>query len=68
MNAGFFNVLHDPADHHIFPVGKRIYIHFNRIFEKMIDQYRPVVRVLDRLFHISNYGLFVVGDHHGATA
>jgi hypothetical protein len=37
VNAGFFNVLHDPADHHVFAVRERIHVHFNRIFEKVIN-------------------------------
>ena len=68
VNAGLLDVLHDSADHHIFAVRERVHVHFNRIFEKVIDQHRTIVRVLDRLLHVPHNGFLVVGDHHGAPA
>ena len=42
MNAGFFDVLHDRADDRDLAVGDAIDIHLGRVFEKAIDQDRPV--------------------------
>ena len=61
-------MLHDPADHNVFAVGKRIHVNFNRVFQEVIDQHRAVVRILHRLFHVANDRLFIVGNHHGASA
>ena len=68
VNAGFFDVLHDAADDHVFAVRKRVHVHFDRVFEEVIDQHRPVLRILDRFLHVADDHLFVVGDHHGASA
>src|SRR5437870_10446804 len=34
----------------------------------MINQHWAILRILDRLFHIADDALFVVGDDHGPTA
>ena len=61
-------MLHDSSDHHVFAVGECVHVHFNRIFEEVIDQHGAVMRVLNRLLHVPNYRLLVVGNHHSATA
>jgi len=43
MNTGFFDVLHDAADHDVRAVGQRVDIDFDRIFQEMVDQHRAVV-------------------------
>ena len=68
VNSGLFDVLHDSADHHVFAIRERVHVNLNCVFQKMIDQHRSVVRVLDSLFHVANDRLFVVGNHHGAAA
>ena len=68
VDAGLFNVLHDSADDDVFAVGEGVDIDFDGVFEKVIDQHRAVVRVLDRLLHVADDRLLVVGDHHGASA
>ncbi len=57
MNAGFFDVLHDSADDDVFAVGERVDIDFNRVFEKVIDQHRTVVRIFNRLFHVARQSI-----------
>ncbi len=67
MNPSLFNVLHDATDHHIFAVRKRVHIHFNRVFQEMINQHRAIVRILHRFFHIADDHLFVVCNYHGPS-
>src|SRR5579859_6127711 len=66
--AGFFNVLHDSADHNVFAIRERVHVNFNRVFQKMIDQNRPLLRIFDRLFHVADNAVVIIGDHHGASA
>src|SRR5207302_7252480 len=68
VDSRFFNVLHDPADDDIFAVGERVYIDFNRVFEKVIDQHGAIVGIFNCFSHVVNDRLFVVGNHHGAPA
>ncbi len=68
MYASLFDVLHDPANHNVFTVRQRVDVDFNRVFQKVIDQHRAVVRILHRFFHVANDRFFVVGNHHGASA
>ena len=68
MNPGFLNVLHDSADHDVFAVGKRVDVDLDRVFQEVIDQHGAIVRILDRLLHVADDGLLVVGDDHGAPA
>ncbi len=68
MNAGLFDVLHDAGDHNVFAIAQRVDIDLGRRFEKVIDQHRPVLRVLDRLAHVLLDRCIVVADHHGASA
>ncbi len=68
MNAGLFDVLHDAADNDVFAVGQRVHVNFSRRLEEMVDQYWPLLRVFDRLFHVAVDGFVVVGDDHRASA
>ena len=47
---------------------KGIDIYFDCVLEEMIDQYRAILRILDRLFHVTDDRVLIVGDHHGASA
>ncbi len=69
MHARFLDVLHDARDQHVaILIGERIHIHFGGVFEKPVDQHRPLLREDHRLVHVAADHLFVVGDHHGAPA
>ena len=68
MDAGFLDVLHDAADDDVFTIRERVNVHFDGIFQKLVDQDRTVVRVLDCLLHVLRDGIFVEGDDHGASA
>ncbi len=68
MNAGFFDVLHDSADDHVFAVGERVDIDLGGRFEEVVDEHRPLLRVFDRFFHVAVDGVVVVSDDHGASA
>jgi hypothetical protein len=48
------------------PSEERVHVHFDRVFEEVINQHRPVLRILDRFLHVADNDLLVVGDHHGA--
>src|SRR5579859_4849816 len=64
VNAGLFDVLHNPADHDVFAVGERVHVDFDGIFEEVIDQHRSVVRVFDGFLHVAHDRLLVISDDH----
>ncbi len=68
MDAGLLDVLHDAGDDHVLRIAERIDVDFDCVFEEMIDEDRPLLRVLDCLAHVAGYGFGVVGDDHGAAA
>src|SRR5271157_376204 len=68
VDAGLFDVLHDTADDDVLAVGESIDIDFGRRLEEMVDEYRTLLRILDRLFHVVCDRFVVVGDDHGASA
>ena len=68
MDARLFDVLHDAGNHHILAVAQQVNIHFSGVFQKVINEHRPFLRILDRLFHVADDGIFVVSDYHGPPA
>ncbi len=68
MNAGLLDVLHDAGDNHILGVAERVHVHLDGVLQEVIDQHRPLLRILHRLAHIARHGLGVVGDDHGPPA
>ena len=68
MDAGLFDVLHDPADDHVGPVGQRIHVHFGGFFQELIDQHGSRRTHQRRLRHIFLHGVDVVRDHHRTPA
>jgi hypothetical protein len=68
MNPGLFDMLHDPCDHDIVAIAQRIDVALNRIFKKVIDQHRPLLRILDRCRHILHYRRIVIRNHHRTSA
>ena len=63
MNTGWFDVLHQTADHHSTGViAERININLNGILEVLINQHRVVGFHLHRLAHVAvQFGLI---EHH----
>ena len=43
MDARFLDVLHDAPDYHVFPVRKSVDVHFDRVFEEVINEHRAVL-------------------------
>ena len=68
MHPGFFNVLHDSADHHVPSIAQRVNIHFRGFFQKLINQNRARRAHQRRLRHVFLHGIDVISDHHGAAA
>ena len=68
VDSGFLDVLHDAADDHVFAIGERVHVHFDCVFQEVVDQHRAVLGIFDRFFHIANDSFFVVGDDHGSSA
>ena len=68
MNTGLFDVLHDAADDHVFSIRERVHVYLDCVFEEVIDQNWPILRVLDCLPHVADDSFLVVGNHHGASA
>ena len=40
MNAGFFDVFHNPHDHYVLAIAERIDIDFDRVLQEPIDEHR----------------------------
>ncbi len=61
-------MLHDSADHHILAVREGVHINFNSVFQEMINQHGPLLRIFHGFFHVADNAVIVVGDYHGASA
>ena len=49
-------------------IRQRVHIDFDRIFEEVVDQHGPLLRVLHGFFHVVAHGLGIVGDDHRPAA
>src|SRR5262245_57705688 len=67
VDAGLFDVLHDPTDHDSLNVADGIDVNFDRILQELIDQDWPVLGHADRLGHITAQGAFVIDNRHGPS-
>ena len=52
VDSSLFNMLHDARDDDILAVRQGIDVDFDGIFQKVIDQHRPLLRVFDCLPHV----------------
>ena len=43
MNASFFDVLHNAADHNILAIREGVHVDFNRVFQKFVDEHGTVL-------------------------
>ena len=68
MDTGLFDVLHDRANDCHLAVTDAINVHFNGVFEKAIDQHRPVRAYLNRICHVALQVLFIIDEFHRASA
>ena len=68
MDAGFFDVLHDAGDQHVFAVGQAVHVDFGGVFEEAVDQHGALLREGHGFTHVLANGVFFVGDDHGASA
>ena len=68
VNAGLFNVLHDAGDDHVFRVAERVHVDLDGVLEEVVDEYRALLRIFNRLRHVLRDGFGVVRDDHGAAA
>ena len=69
MNAGRFDVLHQPTDQHgAAAIGEGIHIHLDGVFQVLIDQHRVIGFHLHGLHHVAIELLLVVHHLHGAAA
>src|SRR2546423_12842257 len=68
MNSRFFDVFLDASDHTGSFISKRIHVELSRLFEKLVDQNRPLVREVDRCAHVAIESFFVVDNRHRSPA
>ena len=68
MDAGFLDVLHDPADEHVLAVGERVDVDLDGVGEVRVDQHRRLARHHHRLGDVAVELRRVVDDLHGAAA
>src|SRR5262245_11174851 len=68
MNAGAFDMLHDAADHHLFPIAQCVNIQFYGVVEEFVDQNRVLGRSRNSVSHVVLKGIAVVDDFHGSSA
>ena len=66
--AGLFDVFHDSAHQRELSVRNRIDIHFDRVFQKLVDQDWPIRRRIHRLCHVASNRIVVIADFHGTAA
>ena len=67
MDAGLFDVLHDPAEHDGSRlVGDRIDVELERVLDELIDQHRMFWRRIDGARHVPIERAHVVHDRHAA--
>ena len=64
MDAGLFNMFHDPPDEHLFPVADRINVKFDSILQIGIDQDRVMPAHPHCLFHVGLQFDGVMDDLH----
>ena len=67
VDPGFFDVLHDRADNRDFAVGNTVYIHFDRIIQKVIDQDRTLRTCLNGSSNVAPEVFFIVDNLHCPT-
>ena len=68
MNTGFLDVLHNCPDHRSFAVGNAIHIHFDCVFQKTIDEDRPVRCHFNCTRHVTAKIFLIVDKLHGAAS
>ncbi len=68
MDPCLLDVLHDARDDDVLAVAQRIHITLGRALQEVVNQHRPLLRILNRRRHVAHDRLVVVRDHHGATA
>ena len=67
MNPGLFDMLHDTAYQHVFPVTDAIDINLGRKIEESVQQDRAVIRNVDSRIHVSGQIILAVHDFHRTT-
>ena len=68
MHAGLLDMFHDAADNDIGSITDGIDVHLDRIVEKMVKQYRRIIRYLHRFPHVTPQIVLVINDFHGPPA
>ena len=68
MYARLLDMLHDAANQHHFAVADGIDIHFNRVVEEAIQQYRCIVGDANRGLEVAAQILLVVNNFHRPAA
>ncbi|OPY04519.1 MAG: hypothetical protein A4E66_02582 [Syntrophus sp. PtaB.Bin001] len=67
MYPRFFDMLHDAGDYCFSAVADGIHIHFDGVFQKLIDENRMIGRDLQGLLHELAQAVSVVDYFHGAA-
>jgi hypothetical protein len=68
VDASFFDVLHDAADHHARAIDHGIHIHLVCILQELVDQDRPLLRHIHRLGHVAAQIGLIVDNRHRPPA
>ena len=68
MDAGQFNVFHHRRNKGVRAVGNGVGFGFNGVFQKLIDQNRPLRRDTDGGIDITPKHLFIMNNFHAASA
>ena len=61
-------MLHDAADVHILPVGERVHVQLETVFQELVNQDGKRLQEFGRFGRIGLHRGAVVGDHHRAPA
>ncbi len=68
MDAGLFDMLHDPADDHFRAVTEGIHIDLDGLVQKLVDQDRMLGRGLHGGRHVAAQVVHIIDDLHGPAA
>ncbi len=65
MDAGLFDVLHDAADDRDAAVADGVHVHFDGVFQELVDEDGMLRRCYQGPIHEVDQGRIVGNDLHG---
>ena len=67
MDAGFFDVFHDPGNVDLFAITDRVNVHFDGVAQVAVDQHGSVTGDLHGFRHVAAQAFGIVDDLHASA-